>query len=48
MMSRNRDKVATARMIGRPDQNRQVALLFGLTLLGALVSLTGFVTVQGF
>ena len=48
MMSRNSDKATAARMIGRPDESRQVALLFALTLLGALACLTGLVSLQGF
>ncbi len=47
MHSRSSDVTTATPMIARRDHNRQVALMFGLTVLGAMASLMALLSLQG-
>jgi hypothetical protein len=47
MQSRYRNVSSNAPIIARRGDNRQVAVMFGLTVLGAMASLMAIISLQG-
>lgn len=47
MHSRDRDPQSNAPLTARRDVHRQVAVMFGLTVLGAMASMIALLSLQG-